>query len=326
MRRILVTGATGFIGYELARRLAASGLRPRLLVRRPERGALLRPLDAELVSGDLASPASLERAVRGVDTVFHLAARATFESYRLVRPSIVDGSLALARAALEAGVERFVFASSLMVYGDQDAPIDASTPAAPRIDYGVAKLEAESALSELFAASEARLAMVRLPHVYGARSLLFDSAHRGLLVLAGRGDNSYAHLHVEDAARLLQAVAARGWTGTSAVGDERPASWNEFMAVLQAHYPRLRQFRLPYWLARSGGAVLGAVGRIRSRPTMATSDTIVGWNLNLPVRPGLLWEDLDLRPVYPTIDQGIPASLDDRVAFRWCHPLADPSP
>jgi nucleoside-diphosphate-sugar epimerase len=326
MRRILVTGATGFIGYELARQLSASGFRPRLLVRRPDRGALLRPLDAELVSGDLASPASLERAVQGIDTVFHLAARATFESYRLVRPSIVEGSLALARAAREAGVERFVYASSLMVYDDQSAPIDGSTPAIPRIGYGVAKLEAEEALRDCVSGGDMRLAIIRLPHVYGARSLLFESVHRGLVTLTGRGDNLYAQLHVEDASRLLMAVAARGWSGTSPVGDERPASWNEFMAVLQGHYPRVRQARLPSWLARMGAVLLAAAWRIRSRPTMTTPDTVIGWNLNLPVRPGLLWEELDLRPRYPTIDVGIPASLDDRVAFRWCHPLADPSP
>ena len=74
--RVLVTGATGLIGYEVARLLAARGLRPRLMIRRPERGLLLRRLDAELVHGDLESPESLERAVSGVEGVIHLGARA----------------------------------------------------------------------------------------------------------------------------------------------------------------------------------------------------------------------------------------------------------
>jgi uncharacterized protein YbjT (DUF2867 family) len=51
MQRVLVTGATGFIGYELARQLAMVGLRPRLMVRPLSRGALLEPFDAEIVLG-----------------------------------------------------------------------------------------------------------------------------------------------------------------------------------------------------------------------------------------------------------------------------------
>jgi len=69
MQRVLVTGATGFIGYEVARQLSDRGFRPRLMVRRPERGDLLSGLDAELIHGDLTRPSSLVRAVQGVDTI-----------------------------------------------------------------------------------------------------------------------------------------------------------------------------------------------------------------------------------------------------------------
>ena len=325
MNKVLVTGATGFIGYEVARQLVAAGIDTRLMVRRPERAALVQPLGAELVSADLTRPASLERAVRGVDTVIHLGARASFESYRKVEPTIVGGSRALMLASREAGVERFVLASSLLVYGDQEKPIDETTIARPRVDYGRAKLQAESELLGLASQANMAFAAVRLPHVYGARDLLFERLHGGLLTMAGGGRNRYTHMHVDDAARVLIAVARTGWTGISPVGDDRPTDWREFFAVLATHYPRFRAIYLPAWLARLGTELLRPVNALRRRPSLYTPDTVISWNLELPVEPGLLWRDLGMRPAYPTIHEGLPAALDDCVAFRWRHPLSDPA-
>lgn len=323
MQQVLVTGATGFIGYEVARQLNAQGLCPRLMVRRPERGALLSGLDAELIHGDLTRPSSLARAVQGVDTILHLGARAAFESYARVHPTIVQGSIALMQAARQADVERFIYASSLFVYGPQAQPITARTPAAPCLDYGRAKLEAESALSALAQETGMQFAAVRLPHVYGARGLLFQQVHRGLVLFPGRGDNLFSHLHVEDAGRLLIEVARQGWTGVSAVADDRSVPWHAFFATLREHYPRYRELYIPAWLARLGTMALRPLMRWRARPSLATPDTITGWNLSLPVTPHLLWDDLGLKPRYATIDTGIPAVLDECVAFRWRHPLLD---
>ena len=75
MERVLVTGATGFIGYEVAKQLSERGIRPRLLVRRPFRGIILKSLDADLVQGDLLEPQSLKRALAGIDTIIHLGGR-----------------------------------------------------------------------------------------------------------------------------------------------------------------------------------------------------------------------------------------------------------
>ena len=134
MKKILVTGATGFIGYEVSKLLSLQGFQPRLMVRRPIRGMLLKSLDAELKQGDLSRPQSIQRLVAGIDTVIHLGAMATFESYRKVRSSIVDGSVNLMRAAIDAGVEHFVYGGSLLVYGDQTKPISQDTRPQPQRD------------------------------------------------------------------------------------------------------------------------------------------------------------------------------------------------
>ena len=149
MKRVLVTGATGFIGIEVSRQLAERGMCPRLMVRRPVRGLMLRNLDAEIMQADIRSPKSLRRILSGIDTVIHLGARAAFEPYPRLYPSIVQGSLNLMQAAIDARVQNFVFGGSLLVYGDTVKPIDHNTEPSPMSGYGQAKLEAERRLEEM---------------------------------------------------------------------------------------------------------------------------------------------------------------------------------
>lgn len=326
MENVLVTGATGLIGLDVVKELNRRGIRARALVRRPTRAGLLHNLDVDAVQGDLTRPASLRRAVEGVDTVIHLAARATMEPVERLRPTIVDGTQSLAEASVDAGVAHFVYASSLLVHGAASAssPIVASTPTDPQVGYGVAKVEAEAILDDVTAGSSTSLASIRLPHVYGPGDLLFSRMRRGLLVTPGLGRNAYAHLHIEDAARLLVEVARQRWVGASATADDRAATWRDFFGVVGTHFARFRHLRVPAPLARLGAAVLDAVDP-RSRPTVLTPDSVVGWNLSQPVAPDLVWGDLGVRPRYPTISEGVPAALDGSLLFRWRHPVDDPT-
>lgn len=315
--RILVTGATGFIGLELARHLSSGGLHPRLLVRRPERSVLLRGLDAEIVPGDLEDPASLQRAVHGVDTVIHLGGRALFERYEFVRGTLVQGTDALVRASLEAGVRSFVFASSLLVYASNPHPIDAATPLEPLGGYGRAKVEAEDLLTKMAEGSGMRLAILRLPHVYGPTSLLFDQIRSGWMLQPGPGTNIYSHMHVHDAARLLSAVADSTWSGASPVGDASPQRWVDFFGRCRTLYPRFHYLRLPSRLALAGAFLAESLSVARRRPAMLTTDAVRGFNLNLAVRPGLVWDELGLQMRFPTIREGLADVFCRSVPFAW---------
>jgi len=152
----LVTGATGFVGSAVARVLEARGHALRLLVRPASDRRNLAGLAGEPVLGDLTDPASLARAVRGCGTLVHVAA-----DYRIWVPdpeamirANVGGTLALMRAAQEAGVGRIVYCSSVAALGltKDGSPADETTPATEEAIVGVykkSKYRAEQAVLDM---------------------------------------------------------------------------------------------------------------------------------------------------------------------------------
>jgi dihydroflavonol-4-reductase len=321
--KILLTGGTGFIGYEVAKQLSQKGYKPRLMVRRPLRGFLLKSLDVELMQGDLGQHKSLERMLKSVDMVIHLGARATFEPYKALRPSIVEGSINLMRAAIEAGVKTFVYGGSLLVYGEQAKPITQQTAAAPNIGYSKAKLEAETILLKMAADAGIRFTSMRLPHTYGVNSLLFNQMRRGTIIFPGKGNNLFAHLHVVDAARALIKAAEGGKSGISVIADKASCTWNDFFAITQHYYPRLRIIRVPKWAALAGTGTLDVLYRFTPYWNRFSVGAVKSWTSNLPVEPNTFKDIVGIEPMYPTIEQGIPAALDDCISYYWCHSLED---
>ena len=130
----LVTGATGFVGAALARRLIATGRKVRALVRPSSPRRNLRGLDAEIVTGDLTDRDSVRRAMDGCSGAFHVAAdyRLWTRDPKSMFAANVDGTLNVMRAAIESGVERTVYTSSVATLGinpdgtasDEDTPVD----------------------------------------------------------------------------------------------------------------------------------------------------------------------------------------------------------
>jgi dihydroflavonol-4-reductase len=148
---MLVTGASGFLGWHVARTLTGRGHRVRALVRPTSK---LQELDVEPVIGDLRDPASLERAVAGCKLVFHVAAdyRLWSRHPRELYDSNVEGTRNLLRAAQKAGVERFVYTSTVGCIGippagvgDEDQPCTLEEMSG---DYKRSKFQAEQVALE----------------------------------------------------------------------------------------------------------------------------------------------------------------------------------
>jgi nucleoside-diphosphate-sugar epimerase len=144
---VLVTGATGSIGSALVQRLSGPGQVVRALVRKPEMAAALRDLaKVEIVPGDLSQPDSLRGCADGCWLIYHGAAKLNGSNRAAFKTINVLGTQALIEEAVRSGVERFIYASTIGVYGFSNAEkITEEYPLPPcHQPYVVTKREAES--------------------------------------------------------------------------------------------------------------------------------------------------------------------------------------
>lgn len=238
----LVTGATGVVGPPLVRLLVEEGYRVRVLLRsEPEPGLL--PPGVEPVRGDLTDPSALREAVRGAGVVFHLAARlhvnapgpelaAAYE--RVNAYATAD----LARAAREAGADRFVYFSTINVYGPGAPGVlyTEADPPTPDTLYGRTKLDGErAALREHPGATVLRLAAVYGPRMRGNYPLLLRALRAGAAVMIGDGRNRRTLVYVDDVARAA-VLAARHPAAVGAtfnVTDGEPHRFDEILRAMQ---------------------------------------------------------------------------------------------
>ena len=212
MGSVLVTGATGFVGAAVARRLIAAGKNLRYLHRAGSDTRNIDGLPGERAIGDLGDAASLARAVEGCEAVYHVAA-----DYRLWVPKPeeiyrinVEGSVALVRAAMKAGVHRIVYCSSVAVLGinkdgtasDETTPVSLGEMIG---HYKRSKFLAEEAVRNVVAAEKAPVVIVNPSTPVGPRDikptptgrLIRDAALGKMPAYVDTGLNV---VHVEDVA------------------------------------------------------------------------------------------------------------------------------
>lgn len=251
--RILITGASGFIGCRLAEHLwLGHGLTVRGMIHVPARAVRLARLDVELVHADLFDRASLIRAVEGCDAVVHCA-YGTEGSARRRRRVTGEATGALAEVALEHGVKRFVHLSSVAVWGfSPDRPvIDESVPVLDsNHPYVGGKVDAER---EVAAAIRRGLPAVilRPTNVFGPFSQIFTLApirtlREGRVGLVGEGRGPANAVYVDNVVdAILRALESERALGeTFIVSDDDGVTWREF-------YEAYARMASPAWEVRS---------------------------------------------------------------------------
>lgn len=174
MQRVLVTGASGFIGRALCDHLLSMGY----LVRGIVRHVCDTASAVEYIECNLDQPENMMAFCDSVDCVIHLAGRAHIIDEResnpleLYRKINCEATLHLARKAVALGVRRFVFISSIGVNGSQivEEPFNESSVASPHADYARSKYEAEQGLKAICADTKTELVIVRPPIVYSGEA------------------------------------------------------------------------------------------------------------------------------------------------------------
>ena len=313
--RVLVTGATGFVGRALCQDLGRRGWQVNAAVRNQAR--LPEGCQPRIV-GDIGPNTNWTEALEGVDAVAHLAARVHFMRERAEDPlasfrqTNVEGTLQLARAAARAGVGRFVFLSSVKALGDASpgGPLTDASPPNPEDPYGVSKREAETGLSELAARSGMEVAILRPPLVYGPGVKgnflsLLRLIERGvplpLAAIANQRSLLYLGNLVDAVDLCLSHDGAAGRTFLIRDGEDlsTPALVRRLAAALGRRAPL---FPLPEGVLRLAA---GCIGR------RAAAQRLLG---SLTVDDRRIRSKLDWQPPF-TVDQGL---AETAIWWREC--------
>ena len=210
--KILVTGATGFIGCHLVERLTAAGEQVRALVLPTRNSAWLDSVGVEVLRGDIGDTQAIERAADKCEIVFHLAAKT--ESVRVlsrhdVHVTNVQGTENVARAVVRAGAGRLVFCSSVAVYGRiaKNQMIDENTETNPDSPYGESKVLGEQVVLSARQRSGLPVVVARISTVWGPGTTswlgLFQSIASGHFRLIGNGTN---HHHIADVSDVVEGL------------------------------------------------------------------------------------------------------------------------
>jgi nucleoside-diphosphate-sugar epimerase len=291
--RVLVTGASGFVGHAACRELLARGHEVRALVRR----AGSQPEGTTAVAGDLTDAAAPGAAVREAapEGVVHLAAEiATQRDAERVREVNVEGMRRLLDACAAAGAPKVVFASTVVTGEADGALLTEDEPLPVHTPYGHSKQAGEA----LLLASGLPGVIVRPGHIYGPGGWYEHELARlrqpGRFAVIGRGDNLWDVVHVDDVARALVDALERAPAGEIYhAADDEPITYYDFTALGAQALGVGRPRRIPAWVARLAAGSNAVTAVVRSARTS-----------NAKLKRELGWA-----PRYPSAREGVPATV-----------------
>lgn len=272
--RVLVTGATGLVGGHLTGRLLERGDEVHALVRDRVKAEPIERQGAVLVDGDLSDANSLRTALSDYDVVYHCAAQVALP-HQGDRDHILDtnaqGTRDLLQACIDARVKRFVFVSSVAVYGgSQTVGISEEHPYAASGHYSESKILAEEAVRELEANSDIEVVILRPCVIYGPGDHnflppLMESFIGGFFPLVSGGKQLLDMVYVSDVADaiVLAGTAPQAAGQAYNITDGKQHSIKEIVQAVERNLDRpFKGIYLPYFVAYVAAAVIYSISKL----------------------------------------------------------------
>ena len=307
MSRILITGATGFVGGHVCRALRADGHTLSGATRQKDKGQ--GPEDIPLYHvPEIGPDTDWSRIVVAAEIVVHLAARVhimkdpaknPLAEYRRVNE---DGTRRLAECAVQAGVKRFIFVSTVKVNGDEsfESPFEETDSVDPEDAYAVSKWRGEQALTKIADGSEMEVVILRPPLVYGPGVggnflRLLKAVHRRLPLPLGGIDNSRSLLGAENLASAIALCATHADAAgeTFLVSDNQDISTPDLIRLISASMGQMPNiWNVPLGVLRLAGLLTGksaAINRLTGSLVVNSRKIRVklGWEPPVTLADGL---------------------------------------
>jgi len=275
--KVLVTGATGFIGSHVADKLLAKGYDVRCIARKTSNLRWLDGKNFEIVEASLDNPESLIKAVEGVDYVYHVAGLTFARNYEEFLKGNRDATANLISVVEKhaPNIKRFLFVSSQTVVGPAKSlyePVDETTPRNPITSYGRSKKEAEDVV--LSYKDKIPFTILRAPAVYGPRDTaiydIFRTVKMGLGTMVGFRDKYISLIHSEDLSRGIIEAAESEKTKDEIyfVSSEEFYTWKQLINIIAEKMNKkfVLKIRLPHFIVLTVAAISEFLGKFSDKP------------------------------------------------------------
>lgn len=310
--RAFVTGATGFIGGHLARKLKERGDEVVALVRSPEKAGSLRDQGCELVEGDLSDESAIRSAVQGSDAVFHVAAMYKVGIPADQRPAMweanVRGTERVLGAAVDEGVRRIVYVSTVNAFGNTRGEVVDETYRRPVEDflscYDETKFRAHQVALDMMAKG-APILIAQPGGVYGPGdpsdlASLIDQVRTGRLKFKVFPETGFSFAHVEDVAEGILLVHDKGRVGeTYVLGGQLTTMGEGIDKIARLAGRKPPRFTMPAAMIRASVPLAPLVTRLLRLPPnlrelIRAADGVTYWATDAKARRELGYTSRDL--------------------------------